>query len=69
MTGTSADGTQLQFQLVATECATALALYGPKEIIMKLSNIITMIQYKNKLVLTEAYKIKILLLLLNKVLQ
>ena len=32
MTGTSADGTQLQFQLVATECATALALYGPKEV-------------------------------------
>ena len=32
MTGTSADGTQLQFQLVATECATALALYGPKDV-------------------------------------
>ena len=29
ITGRSAEGVQLQFQLVATECATALALLGP----------------------------------------
>ena len=32
ITGRSADGAQLAFQLVATECATVLALFGPETI-------------------------------------
>ena len=34
ITGQSAESVQLQFQLVATECATALALFGPETIVI-----------------------------------